>query len=266
MRQRATAQTSIANRGRRFVDLTPQVAGFFASLTGPKLWLDPSDRATLWQDSAGTTPVVAAGDPIGRILDKSGAGILATQATTTSRALWQTTYAGFDGVDDSWATSAIDFTSTDKVTMVVGVRKLSDAADGMVFQLAAANGNFDLRAPGSATAAKFQYASRGATTTAVPFTTSAAYNAPISAVVTSSSDIAAPSAILRVNGVQVSAVVTTQGGGNFSNAILNIGRAGGASLPFNGNLYGLMIIGRLLTADELSLCERYMAQKSGVTL
>lgn len=37
-------------------------------------WYDPSDFSTLFQDAAGTTPVTAVGQPVGRILDKSGRG------------------------------------------------------------------------------------------------------------------------------------------------------------------------------------------------
>ena len=35
------------------------------------VWFDPSDLPTLFQDSAGTTPVTAAGQPVGLMLDKS---------------------------------------------------------------------------------------------------------------------------------------------------------------------------------------------------
>ena len=41
----------------------------------PGLWLDPSDLSTLFQDIAGTTPVTAAGQKVGKILDKSGNGL-----------------------------------------------------------------------------------------------------------------------------------------------------------------------------------------------
>jgi len=34
-------------------------------------WYDPSDFATLYQDSAGTTPVTALGQPVGLMLDKA---------------------------------------------------------------------------------------------------------------------------------------------------------------------------------------------------
>ena len=36
------------------------------------LWYDPSDLDTMFQDSAGTIPVTAPGQPVGKILDKSG--------------------------------------------------------------------------------------------------------------------------------------------------------------------------------------------------
>ena len=35
------------------------------------VWYDPSDTTTLFQDSAGTTPVTASGQPVGLMLDKS---------------------------------------------------------------------------------------------------------------------------------------------------------------------------------------------------
>jgi len=49
------------------------------------IWLDPSDFSTLFQDSAGTTPVTAVGQPVGKILDKSGRGNHASQTTSASR-------------------------------------------------------------------------------------------------------------------------------------------------------------------------------------
>ncbi len=48
-------------------------------------WYDPSDFSTLYQDSAGTTPVTAVEQPVGMIQDKSGRGNHAIQATSASR-------------------------------------------------------------------------------------------------------------------------------------------------------------------------------------
>jgi hypothetical protein len=67
-------------------------------------WWDPSDMSALFQDSAGTTPVTAADQPVGRIEDKSGNGNHLLQATSTERPYLRTdgTYwwLEFDGVDD----------------------------------------------------------------------------------------------------------------------------------------------------------------------
>jgi len=75
---------SITTRGLPQGTLTPMGALLFAA-SEPGAWYDPSDMSTLFQDSAGTTPVTAVEQPVGRILDKSGRGNHATQATTTKR-------------------------------------------------------------------------------------------------------------------------------------------------------------------------------------
>lgn len=49
------------------------------------LLFDPSDLSTLYQDAAGTTPVTAVEQPVGKIIDKSGNGNHATQSITASR-------------------------------------------------------------------------------------------------------------------------------------------------------------------------------------
>ena len=67
-------------------------------------WYDPSDLTTLYQDSAGTTPVAADGDPVGLMLDKSGNGNHASQSVAASRPIYRTDgtlhWLKFDGVDD----------------------------------------------------------------------------------------------------------------------------------------------------------------------
>lgn len=60
--------------------------------TSPQVWYDPSDLSTLYQDSAGTTPVTAVEQPVGRMLDKSGRGNHATQATALSRPVLSSRY------------------------------------------------------------------------------------------------------------------------------------------------------------------------------
>lgn len=48
-------------------------------------WYDPSDLPTLFQDTAGTTPVTAVEQAVALMLDKSGRGNHASQATSTKR-------------------------------------------------------------------------------------------------------------------------------------------------------------------------------------
>jgi hypothetical protein len=43
----------------------------FTTSAATGVWYDPSDTTTLFQDSAGTTPVTASGQPVGLMLDKS---------------------------------------------------------------------------------------------------------------------------------------------------------------------------------------------------
>ena len=56
------------------------------------LLFDPSDMSTLYQDAAGTTPVTAVEQPVGKILDKSGNGYHATQSITASRPVLSARY------------------------------------------------------------------------------------------------------------------------------------------------------------------------------
>lgn len=67
----------------------------------PGLWYDPSVLSSLAQDSAGTTPVTAAGQPVGRIADLSGRGNHGTQSTTASKPTWDGAGIALDGIDDT---------------------------------------------------------------------------------------------------------------------------------------------------------------------
>jgi len=60
------------------------------NLRGLKFWGDLSDINKLYQDSGGSTPVTADGDPIGKSTDKSGLGNHFTQATTSKKPTYKT--------------------------------------------------------------------------------------------------------------------------------------------------------------------------------
>jgi hypothetical protein len=86
------------------------------------LWLQASDNAQMWQDSAGTTPVTAVTQPIGKDLDKSGNGYSFLQATSANRPAWQTDgsghyYLGFDQIAQYMAVTGGTFGTNMTVLM-----------------------------------------------------------------------------------------------------------------------------------------------------
>ena len=172
-------------------------------------------------------------------------------------------YLKFDGVDDSLSTNSISFTSTDKMSVFAGVRKLSDAARGMIVELSATsasnNGTFGMTAPNTASAT-YAFESKGTVLTdaiGTPFT------APLTSVLSGLSAILTDSNILRVNGAQADSDTSDQGTGSYGNYPLYIGRRGGSSLPFSGHLYSLIIVGKAVAAGELSSTETYVNSKTG---
>jgi len=253
----------------------PSLAAQIAAMFGQGqqgAWYDPSDFTTLFQDSAGTTPVTAFGQPVGLMRDKSGRGNHASQATAASRPTLRQDAGGryyleFDGVDDSMATAAINFSASDKITIWTGAR---NNVAGMVAELSANAGlnagAFYLYAGSDAGFNGWNSLATG--TAAVSATQSAGVNVsmPDTAVLSISHDIAGSLSTIRRNSVAGTSGVGAKGTGNFGNYPLFIGRRGGASAPFNGNMYSLIIRGTASSASEIVATERYVASKTGVTL
>ena len=236
-----------------------------SALPGLSAWYDPSDLSTLFQDAEGTTPVTAAGQSLGMVRDKSGNARHATQATAAARPTWQTGLASFDGVDDFLVTPTVTWGS-DEVTLVVGLRKLSDAALGIVCDLGAnpssGNGSFGLLVPQTTTYG-VGWQSRG---TSLAGALSANPRAPATFVATATGKIASDTATIRVNGAQVASSAADQGTGNYTDAALYLGMRAGTGGPFNGHIYGMALYNRVLSAGELAQAEAWMAAKAGVEL
>lgn len=130
-------------------------------------WYDPSDMSTLFQDSAGTTPVTAVEQPVGRILDKSGRGNHATQATTTKRPIYSrrvnlllgtetlstqsaTTLAA-KYVLSFWGTGSISLTGTVTATLAG-----TGANDRVYTQITCSAGTLNLTVSGSVLKAQLE--------------------------------------------------------------------------------------------------------------
>lgn len=250
--------------------LAQQVAALF-SAGEQGAWYDPSDFSTMFQDAAGSIPVTAVGQAVGRILDKSGRGNHATQTTSTKRPVLQQDANGkyyllFDGIDDALQTASIDFTGTDKVTVWAGVRKLSDLAAGVLLELSATTvlnkQSFDIRAPSAISTANYFFRSVGSSVTASDVIATG-YAAPITNLLTMIGEISTDVAIIRVNGAQVASSATDQGTGNYGNYPLYVGSRGGTTLPFNGRLYSLIVRGAQSTATQITNTETYVNSKTG---
>ena len=173
---------------------------------GVGLWLDPSKRASLSQDSAGSVPVTAAGQPVGRILDQSGGGRHATQSTNAARPTYRLdiygrAYLEFDGVDD-WMTTASMALAAGGRTVIAALQKRSDASIGTVVETgpdwSTTPGAINLIAPATVATGNYGSRTRPAANPA-NLNSASSFAAPHMAVL--SLRLATGNHVLRVNGV-----------------------------------------------------------------
>jgi hypothetical protein len=182
-------------------------------------------------------------------------------------------YLQFDGVDDFMSTGNINFTGTDKMTVWAGVRKLSDAAYGVIAELGASadalTGSFNI---GSGTAVGDNLRRTwGAVLngSARILGGAAIYAAPDSRTLTAQYDIGATTAAeectMRLNGVLQALTFgeANAGTGNFGTHPLFIGSRAGTSLRFNGSLYQLIIRGAATNAAQLSNTDTWVNTRTG---
>jgi hypothetical protein len=149
----------------------------------------------------------------------------------------------FDGTSDALATSAIDLSGTDQIMSLCNVLKVSDAAQGMIYETSitatTTDGSMFISNSPSATAA---YSSRSRGTATATATSASAYAAPQLACLRAVTDISSDTITLYSNGVSIATSATDQGTGNYGNHALYIGARAGTSLWFKG----YMIPGPLL--------------------
>jgi len=242
---------------------------FAASEKG--VWFDPSDITTLFQDSTGTLAVTAVGQPVGKMLDKSGNGYHATQSTAGKRPTYQIDpygygYLAFDGVDDFMVTGSIDFTGTATMTASVGVLlETPSPVGGSVAvefgNVNAINGSFYITAP--ANNADHSFALRGTTLISARAANISSNDDILTGIFDISQATKELELIPRLNGVQIpnadiTWAGTTAGTGNFGNQPMYIGSRLGTSLFFKGHLYGTVIRGKKSTANEILLTEAWI--------
>jgi hypothetical protein len=172
-------------------------------------------------------------------------------------------YLAFDGVDDSLQTlSAVDFTSTDKVVVVGGLRKNANN-DGVFVELSTNssinNRSFVLFAPNLNNP---NYFWRSSGTISASGSTANAYAAPLTSIMTGIGDVSNCISRLRYNGTEILNLPTDQGVGSFGNYTLFVGSRGNAGSRFNGRLYGLIVRGAYTAPRLVEQTEAYMNTKT----
>jgi hypothetical protein len=215
-------------------------------------WYDPSDLTTLFQDDAGTTPVVSDGDPVGLMQDKSGNGNDATQSVSASRPTYRTDgtlhWLEFDGVDDNMYSSTLSISHP--LLVGTGFVALNSASGTYIFDSAQRNClTFDIFGFPLNRLKILGGDSNGASESSDYTDTTA--QAVVAAL--------GPSSYIRRNGTETATGTAT----NVSSTDLRIGSRFSSTKPLNGKIYQLIITD---TAEDASPLDEYVAEKSGVTL
>jgi lysophospholipase L1-like esterase len=234
-------------------------------------WYDPSDLSTMFQDTAGTTPVTADGQSVARINDKSGNGINLFQPTAGTRPIYKTDgtlrWLEFTTTAKHLISAAnMPMSATNALAMVAGVNKISDAATAIFCELGptvtTTDGSYAMLAPGSAATANYGVRNRGTATVIV--TSPASYAAGTTNVLTGIGNLSVVETTARVNGS-----ATTSGaalsGTTYTDQLFHLGARAGDALPFNGKVYGMIVGGAAYSAQTIYAAEQWMAAKSGIT-
>jgi len=169
-----------------------------------------------------------------------------------------------DGIDDFYTTAGnVDFSGTNKVTVFAAVRKAAEGTSGCIVELGPTaeinSGSFGNFAPtGTATNSTNSFY-RGASAFVNNATTNS-LTAPVNAIITSRFNLADSINEQRINGNTIATATSLTGGGNFRNDILYLFRRGGTTLPFNGNLYALIVAGGSYPLSTIQRVERILSR------
>lgn len=218
----------------------------------------------LYQDSAGTIPVTADGDPVGYMQDLSGNGNHAIQATSGSKPLYRTDgtlhWLEYDGFDDGIHSTTTDFMAGTQSSHVFASSLNSEE---VVYKNPAGTGYGDFTLRIGITSLFRIYNGLSAT---VGFLT----QRTDSALRVLSGYVIGDSAYTWQDGVLVDSKSPLAAALNFADQNagqrLDIGSTSGNSNFSSGKFFGLVITNNVLSAADREKTEEYLANKAGVTL
>lgn len=236
---------------------------------------DFNDLSTMYQDSAGTIPVTGVGQPVGRVLDKSGRGNHATQSTSAKRPILQqnaTTgayYLSFDGVDDCLVTSNINFTNQNNLSLFTSIifNNLSSTSQ-VIAELSTASwstqGTFSLirgYSGANSYALRRNFSTNGAFEDLV-----SQNNTNTKAVLTAIINSTTSEEYMRNFGTLIGSKALTASSNSFKTYPLYIGVGEVTRYPLNGNLYSLIGVARIASTTEITNIEKIIAKNIGVDI
>jgi hypothetical protein len=239
------------------------------------MWINFSDFATMYQDDAGTTPVTATGQLMGKAMDQSGNGNHIIQPTSAKRGLVSATYPGcvtLDGVDDSYYTaSTFDLSAVSAVTVYLAFRQPNEIGSQCILEHSPdynTNRAFNVFSPIlAAPPEKTSIGYKGGGSKGLIYYNSLA-DAPVKKVIVGSVDLAQSLGLItacRMNGVvrTPTAAETNLGGGNFLNDVLYIGSRAGTSLYSAADLCQIAIATGIQSAGVMAQMEDFLNSKIG---
>jgi hypothetical protein len=224
-------------------------------------WYNPGDLSSLFQDSAGTVPVTADGDPVGLMLEKSGNINNGTQSISSQRPIYT-------------SASGLDFLFFDELGGYLLIPYMSGDFNNFVFSVAvnietAADNNpryFGLEAAGINL--QCGYANDGTIFTRVDNTT----HATSSKISIGSTYVISHIRQAGVSSIRIDGTDFSLGGSGpsanseFTNtAVIGAGYEPG-SFKMKGKMYGAIFRYGSITETQLSGIDTYLAAISGVTL
>jgi hypothetical protein len=260
------------------------INGVVTSGGGPGTqFIDPlvTDAGNGWWRVSFTTPTMT---NLGKYVvrgnqDGDGvSGILATSAqvelgstTTNYQTVTNIDDVSEEGQDDCYylrvagaqsaSTPAINFSYTDEMTVIGGLRKTSDASVGVYCETRGnlPVGGWYVAAPNS-TGDTYGIGSRGSGTGQTQ--TYSGFASPHTAIITFLGDIAGSSASARINGVQQFVDTDSQGTGNYGNHIIDFYARNNSSLYWTGFDFGTLIFGKAMSTYSVQKYENFIAKNT----
>tara|TARA_R110000868_G_scaffold83946_5_gene236962 strand:- start:2188 stop:3276 length:1089 start_codon:yes stop_codon:yes gene_type:complete len=235
-------------------------------------WFDASDLSTLFQNVAGTVPVTAVGQFVGKWLDKSGNGNHAVAAADdTTRPTYQVDTEGNPNITfikspaSVLLTPAVDFTGTAVMTVCAGLNPTDQSSAGIAVSLSSnptvSTGTFIIGAP-SSTADHSIYL-RGTATLIARVANVVDGDDIITALLDISQATKELELIPRLNyvelsGAQIAWTGSDAGTGTFGNHPIYLGSS---ATPYGGKIYQLIVRGARTSAAGIYQMEAFTDAK-----